>query len=194
MVIDQIDVMLSNSLIVHGLKGDEYDSLVPMLKARLEDHGGLLRWIDLRSVGRIMLVFNDFEAASIALKLIVVMLKHELSTAGVVYGPLTDLEAEIDHLNIPDQGRLWLISPPAEISEGWIQTTEEKPNTQSHQDPCFNERLAAAIRQLQVEDENQAELDPGAKQQISAYGKSKRPIILHEGSSESPSIHINLAE
>lgn len=61
----------------------------------------------------------------------------------VYFGQPTSIEPKDEHLNLPDAGKLFFISPPPSPPHGWEMKLEDAPNKQVHA-----EDLAEALAKL----------------------------------------------
>jgi len=61
----------------------------------------------------------------------------------VYFGHTTNIEPKDEHLNLPDAGKLFFISPPPSPPHGWEMKLEDAPNKQVHA-----EDLAEALAKL----------------------------------------------
>lgn len=61
----------------------------------------------------------------------------------VYFGHPTSIEPKDEHLNLPDAGKLFFISPPPSPPHGWEMKLEDAPNKQVHA-----EDLAEALAKL----------------------------------------------
>jgi len=61
----------------------------------------------------------------------------------VYFGARTNIEAKDEHLNLPDAGKLFFISPPPSPPHGWEMKMEDAPNKLVHA-----EDLAEALAKL----------------------------------------------
>lgn len=61
----------------------------------------------------------------------------------VYFGHSTRIEPKDEHLNLPDAGKLFFISPPPSPPHGWEMKLEDAPNKQVHA-----EDLAEALARL----------------------------------------------
>jgi len=61
----------------------------------------------------------------------------------VYFGHTTSIEPKDEHLNLPDAGKLFFISPPPSPPHGWEMKLEDAPNKQVHA-----EDLAEALSKL----------------------------------------------
>lgn len=61
----------------------------------------------------------------------------------VYFGAATNIEPKDEHLNLPDAGKLFFISPPPSPPHGWEVKLEDAPNKQVHA-----EDLAEALKKL----------------------------------------------
>ena len=65
------------------------------------------------------------------------------SIAKVYFGSHTNVEPKEQHLNLPDAGKLFFISPPPSPPQGWEMKMEDAPNKMVHADD-----LAEALAKL----------------------------------------------
>ena len=148
----------SNTLIISGLDRSDFppkttpddetfftNVLKKYIEETLETH--LVHWGLLRSFGRIVAVFSTTQLATSALKLIGLSnaeLPKGLKACYDAHTPLYTgngdaVNPEIGsgegpddkHLQLPDKGRLFFISPPPSPPAGWVSQLEESPNTQT---------------------------------------------------------------
>jgi len=61
----------------------------------------------------------------------------------IYFGTHTNVEPKDEHLNLPDAGKLFFISPPPSPPHGWEMKMEDAPNKQVHA-----EDLAEALAKL----------------------------------------------
>lgn len=61
----------------------------------------------------------------------------------IYFGQPTSIEKKAEHLNLPDAGKLFFISPPPSPPHGWEMKLEDAPNKQVHADD-----LAEALAKL----------------------------------------------
>lgn len=61
----------------------------------------------------------------------------------IYFGATTNIEVRDEHLNLPDAGKLFFISPPSSPPHGWEVKMEDAPNKQVHADD-----LAEALAKL----------------------------------------------
>lgn len=94
----------------------------------------IVHWGNLRSFGRVVAVFQNAQEATQA-KLVIQSLEATSGKSLKAYydkhTPLYEVESEDNHLRLPDQGRLFFISPPPSPPAGWISQPESAPNTET---------------------------------------------------------------
>lgn len=125
---------ITNTLAVCGLDKTDFSAdWITEVKDKIASKVRIVHWAPLPSFGRILAVFETANDASQA-RLIIRATKPAHVRA--YYAENTKLElGEKDHLQLPDAGRLWLISPPASPPAGWEQVAESEPNRETHFDP-----------------------------------------------------------
>jgi len=73
----------------------------------------------------------------------------------VYFGHHTQIEPKDEHLNLPDAGKLFFISPPPSPPHGWEMKLEDAPNKQVHA-----EDLAEALAKLHHMSRNEFPASP----------------------------------
>lgn len=157
----------------------------------------IVHWGNLKSFGRAIAVFQNVQDAAQA-KLVIQNNETALGGSGKVirarfdkHTPLYEYEHEDKHLKLPDQGRLFFISPPPSPPAGWVSIPESAPNTE-----VFHSDLNEALSKLaSLEDGKEA----GATPTSSPYdlapfpsetvvepttGKLRRRVTLHQSSTK----------
>lgn len=99
-------------------------------------------WAPLKSFRRIIVSFLDEESA-IRIRQILDGEEVMGATIKVYFGEPTPIEPKDEHLNLPDAGKLFFISPPPSPPHGWEVKLEGAPNKQVHA-----EDLAEALAKL----------------------------------------------
>jgi len=108
----------------------------------ISEHGSIHSFSPLKSMRRIIVVFNDIPSA----QLIKQKIDNEVifdCRVRVYFGAHTDLSPTQQHLKAPDAGKLFFISPPPSPPHGWEMKNEEPPNKEVHA-----EDLAVALANL----------------------------------------------
>lgn len=136
----------SNTLLITNL--DNVDIFRPdnlqTIRALIEKTAPIHTWSPLKSFRRIVVSFYD-EQAAIDVRQV---WDHETimgQRTRVYFGQTTPLnqDAKDQHLELPDAGKLFFISPPPSPPHGWEQKLEDAPNTMVHADD-----LADALAKL----------------------------------------------
>ncbi|KAK9351276.1 Calcipressin-domain-containing protein [Lipomyces doorenjongii] len=141
----------SNTLVFTGLLGsDDFDSdHLLRLRVLVESatSGSLIHWGPVPSFGRIFAVLKTAgDALAVRRKLDGIIYGSASSRIRIYFaentpiepllsktrkGPMSEIERQRDtvHLQLPDPGRLFLISPPPSPPVGWESQLETPPNT-----------------------------------------------------------------
>ncbi|KAJ2479605.1 hypothetical protein IWW56_002968 [Coemansia sp. RSA 2131] len=141
----------TNSLVV--LFDDYSDAACDALRVKLEACGALWHFAKLKSFQRCLAVFHqtsDAQTAMSTLNSTSVLGDNKLRIYYSTYTPLTQPQDNL--LNVPEQEKLWLISPPGSPPIDWRQTRELPPNALH-----LDHRLEAALQELGL---GQFALDP----------------------------------
>lgn len=101
----------------------------------------------------------------------------------VFYGQNTPLEAKDEHLNLPDAGKLFFISPPPSPPAGWEVRLEDAPNKQVHA-----EDLADALAKLRHHPENeiQSPVSPAVSGEAITKHRSRSSTLIYQPDDKSP--------
>jgi len=99
-------------------------------------------WAPLKSFRRIIVSFFD-EASAIRIRQILDGEAIMGERVRVYFGQPTSIEPKDEHLNLPDAGKLFFISPPPSPPHGWEMKLEGAPNKLVHA-----EDLAEALAKL----------------------------------------------
>jgi hypothetical protein len=146
---------ISNTLLITQLEPDNFTgNRLGELRQHLEKYAGskestkIHQFIPLRSFGRIMVVFKH-ESDATRVKLALDHTTWYGKEIRVFFGESTPITS-MGHQNlmVPNNDKLWLISPPGSPPVGWEQTREEPPNTETHAADLIAalERVAAQQR------------------------------------------------
>jgi len=134
----------SNTLIITNLqdksvfRADNLQTIKELINSSAPIHS----WAPLKSFARIIVSFFD-EDSAIRIRQI---LDGEAIMGAIVkvyFGAHTNIEPRDEHLNLPDAGKLFFISPPPSPPHGWEVKLEDAPNKQVHA-----EDLAEALAKL----------------------------------------------
>jgi len=136
----------TNTLLITNL--DDVDIFRPdnlqTIRGLIEKTAPIYTWSPLKSFRRIIVSFYD-EQAAINVRQVWdnEMIMGERTR--VYFGQTTPLnqDAKDKHLELPDAGKLFFISPPPSPPHGWEQKLEDAPNTMVHA-----EDLADALAKL----------------------------------------------
>jgi hypothetical protein len=99
-------------------------------------------WAPLKSFRRIVVSFYD-DASAIRIRQILDGEAIMGERVRVYFGQPTSIETKDEHLNLPDAGKLFFISPPPSPPHGWEMKLEGAPNKLVHA-----EDLAEALAKL----------------------------------------------
>ncbi|KAK9378714.1 Calcipressin-domain-containing protein [Kockiozyma suomiensis] len=138
-------VPLSNTVVLTGLYSarDFSPASLSLLRevaaeAIADEDGEIVHWGPLPTFGRIVVVCSTVSAA-LRIRVALDYTHEPRSLIRVFFGQHTPLEPLLArqsggdvpdiHLRLPDQGKLYLISPPPSPPAGWESTEEEPPNT-----------------------------------------------------------------
>lgn len=162
----------------------------------------IVHWGNLKSFGRVIVVFQTVQDAAQAKQIIQAseqLLGGPDKTIKAQFDkhtPLYEYENEDNHLRLPDQGRLFFISPPPSPPAGWVSIPEASPNTET-----FHSDLHEALSSLtgsgtategdgssgsSIQAET-SDMSPFPSEMIvePVTGKLKRRVTLHQSSSSS---------
>ncbi|KAJ2787418.1 hypothetical protein GGI15_000720 [Coemansia interrupta] len=135
----------TNSLVI--LFDNFSDDACDAVREKLEKYGPLWHFAQLRSFSRCLAVFArtaDCQAAMRGLNL--TRLPPSGNTIRMYYSMHTSTAQTRDSfLSVPNQDKLWLISPPGSPPIDWRQTREDPPNAVH-----LDRRLHAALQELSL--------------------------------------------
>jgi hypothetical protein len=134
----------SNTLLITNLQDTEIfraDNL-QIIKDLINASTPIHSWAPLKSFRRIIVSFFD-EASAIRIRQILDGEAIMGERVKVYFGHPTSIEPKDEHLNLPDAGKLFFISPPPSPPHGWEMKLEDAPNKQVHADD-----LAEALAKL----------------------------------------------
>lgn len=134
----------SNTLIITNLadaeifRADNLQTIRELINSSAPIHS----WAPLKSFRRIIVSFFNVDSA-IRIKQILDNEEIMGEQVRVYFGHPTSIEAKDEHLNLPDAGKLFFISPPPSPPHGWEMKMEDAPNKMVHA-----EDLAEALAKL----------------------------------------------
>jgi hypothetical protein len=134
----------SNTLIITNLQDAEVfrpDNLQE-IRELINKSAPIHSWAPLKSFRRIIVSFFDQDSA-IRIRQILDGEAIMGERVRVYFGATTNIAAKDEHLNLPDAGKLFFISPPPSPPHGWQVKLEDAPNKQVHA-----EDLAEALAKL----------------------------------------------
>ncbi|TEY61476.1 hypothetical protein BOTCAL_0168g00090 [Botryotinia calthae] len=134
----------SNTLLITNLKDSEIfraDNL-QSIKELINTSAPIHSWALLKSFSRIIVSFFSEESA---IRIRQILDGEEImgERMRVYFGQPTSISPKDTHLNLPDAGKLFFISPPPSPPHGWEMKMEDAPNKQVHA-----EDLAEALAKL----------------------------------------------
>ncbi|KAF7870499.1 hypothetical protein EAF04_004243 [Stromatinia cepivora] len=134
----------SNTLLITNLKDAEIfrpDNL-QSIKELINTSAPIHSWAPLKSFSRIIVSFFSEESA---IRIRQILDGEEImgEQVRVYFGQPTSISPKDTHLNLPDAGKLFFISPPPSPPHGWQMKMEDAPNKQVHA-----EDLAEALAKL----------------------------------------------
>ncbi|KAI9640076.1 hypothetical protein NHQ30_011478 [Ciborinia camelliae] len=134
----------SNTLLITNLKDAEIfraDNL-QTIKDLINTSAPIHTWAPLKSFSRIIVSFFDDDSA---IRIRQILDGEEImgEQVRVYFGQPTCISPKDTHLNLPDAGKLFFISPPPSPPHGWEMKMEDAPNKQVHA-----EDLAEALAKL----------------------------------------------
>ena len=106
----------------------------------------IVHWGNLKSFGRVIIVFQNVQDAAQARSIIQSSSTSPDKPIKAYFDkhtPLYEVDSEDSHLKLPDQGRLFFISPPPSPPAGWVSHPESSPNTET-----FHSDLHEALSNL----------------------------------------------
>ncbi|KAF4624133.1 hypothetical protein G7Y89_g14041 [Cudoniella acicularis] len=134
----------SNTLIITNLQDVEVfrpDNL-QIIKDLINASAPIHSWAPLKSFRRIIVSFFE-EDSAIRIRQILDGEAIMGERVKVYFGHPTSVEPKDEHLNLPDAGKLFFISPPPSPPHGWEMKLEDAPNKLVHA-----EDLAEALAKL----------------------------------------------
>ncbi|CCU74958.1 Calcipressin family protein [Blumeria hordei DH14] len=121
----------SNTLIITNLYNPLVFSVSSLqeIKTIINNAAPIHSWAPLKSFHRIIVSFMDIDAATLIRRLLdgKIIMGDKVR---VYFGQSTSIEPKEEHLNLPDAGKLFFISPPPSPPHGWSAKLEDAPNKQ----------------------------------------------------------------
>lgn len=168
----------SNTLVICGLDRNQFSEISDRIKQLLLLHGDIdiVHWATLKGFQRILAVFDSVETAGLALN----VLRHEFPEIKLFYGAHNNTSSQQEHLQLPDRGKLWLISPPPSPPADWVPQQEDPPNREMF---FSSEELHQALQSMERRNSN-ASYTSSRSVSASASPKRvvKRRVTLQEAS------------
>ncbi|KAI6245529.1 hypothetical protein HI914_06462 [Erysiphe necator] len=134
----------SNTLIITNIENSlvfRNENLLTV-KALIHNLTPIHSWAPLKSFRRIIVSFFDINSA-IQIRQLIESEAMLGERCKVYFGHPTPIEAKEAHLNLPDAGKLFFISPPPSPPHGWENRLEDAPNKQ-----VVAEDLAKALKNI----------------------------------------------
>lgn len=171
----------SNTLLITNLQDLEIfrpDNL-QTIKDLINSSAPIHTWAPLRSFRRIIVSFYD-EDSAIRIRQILDGEAIMGERVRVYFGQPTAIEPKDEHLNLPDAGKLFFISPPPSPPHGWEMKLEDAPNKQVHA-----EDLAEALAKLHHRPRTDLPASPSSSdaenKSIQNRTRSSSTTIYHPG-------------
>lgn len=135
----------SNTLIITNVGGSEFfeSDQLSEFKDLISQSGAIHSWAPLKSFRRIIVSFFDVDTAMCVRQSLESLGGVSSENMKIYFGQATPVEPKESHLNLPDAGKLFFISPPPSPPHGWQSKAEDAPNKQ-----VVAHDLAEALRNL----------------------------------------------
>jgi hypothetical protein len=159
----------SNTLIITNLqdasvfRADNLQTIRDLINSSAPIHS----WAPLKSFRRIIVSFFD-EDAAIRIRQILDGEEIMGERVKVYFGSATSIETKDEHLNLPDAGKLFFISPPPSPPHGWEMKLEDAPNKLVHA-----EDLAEALAKLHHKPRTDLPASPMSDGEDAANGRAR---------------------
>ncbi|KAA8915196.1 hypothetical protein TRICI_002553 [Trichomonascus ciferrii] len=167
----------TNTLIITNICRERFSELQAVLRSHVEREGlQVVHWAPLRSFGRVLVVLVD---AAMALRA-KTTIEECHDGVRVFFSETTPLycNEEDSHLQLPDRGKLWLISPPPSPPVGWESRMEDEPNRETEHGLFTEEQLHKAL--ARAYDDNDSDLPDTVQTTKQTDGRLTRRYTLHE--------------
>lgn len=167
-----MDSEATNTIIITNICRDRFSELQSAVRAHVEQEVQVVHWAPLHSFGRVLVVLVDADMARRAKT----MIEGCHDGLRVFFSETTPLYSneEDSHLQLPDRGKLWLISPPPSPPVGWESRMEDEPNRETEHGLFTEEQLHKALARAY---DNGPDTVQTTKQ---TDGKLTRRYTLHE--------------
>ncbi|KAF7316983.1 hypothetical protein HMN09_00432700 [Mycena chlorophos] len=146
--------------------------LLDLMREHFETFGQINNWVPLSTFGRILVVYQqeaDAESAKLQSDPIVIDQSEDRPelVLRVYRADPNPLLPTLDHLQLPETEKAFLISPPGSPPVGWEPVREEPPNASPLADD-----LMAALRKLQLTERKagiEVIIEPDSEQGVGVY-------------------------
>jgi hypothetical protein len=170
----------SNTLLITNLNDPEIFRAdnIQTIKDLINSSAPIHSWAPLKSFRRIIVSFFTDDSA-IRIKQILDNEEIMGERVRVYFGNQTSIETKDEHLNLPDAGKLFFISPPPSPPHGWEMKLEDAPNKQVHADD-----LAEALAKLHHRPRTDLPASPisdGETEERTRHRSGSTTTIYHPG-------------
>lgn len=162
------------------------------LRDLIQNTAPIYTWSPLKSFRRIVVSFYD-EQAAIKVRSVWDGEAVMGERCRVYFGQPTSLNLHNEHLQLPDAGKLFFISPPPSPPHGWEMKLEDAPNKQVHA-----EDLADALAKLRHQNNPQdaSPISPVDASSMTFKTRSRSSTLIyqpseHGGSPNLPAISVD---
>lgn len=131
-------------------------SIKHQIERQLEHASSITYWAPLKSFKRIIAIFDTNEHAIIARQAVEAQTDHQAKYRAYFTSDLLPDDSKSGALELPDAGKLWLISPPASPPVGWESIREEHPNKETIFE---SSRLKEALERMLLEGSKSADVE-----------------------------------
>ncbi|KAK9474563.1 Calcipressin-domain-containing protein [Dipodascopsis tothii] len=129
-------IELTNTLVLTNVTDFSPEGLT-VLREAVDDVSPLVHWGPLKSFGRVVAVFQSVQDAVRVRMELDGLASDDEHVMRIFFGEHTQLYNEqgayvtgdVEHLQLPDKGKLFFISPPPSPPVGWESQLEASPNT-----------------------------------------------------------------
>lgn len=136
----------TNTIMVTNVDRDSFqESQISYYQYIIQNGISIIHWAPLKSFSRILAVFTDSEDALKAKNLLEEKNNTRIRIFFSTHTPLYSQEDSQQYLQLPDRGKLWLISPPPSPPIGWTSRYEDEPNKDTEHGVFSQNELDAAL-------------------------------------------------